>query len=561
MPEYQAFFSIGTKGVHAHLLDLPGCFARGANFEETLAQVPAAIRAYFETNGDPPPAVTGFRVIEVLHEGGGPFDPGDAAALFEAEKRPISPAEVDELLGLAEGNRARLLALAGELPENILDWQASPESFSIRRILRHVGNAEEWYVSRLVDSQGLPPEWENDAEMPLFDFLAMERRTVFERLRNLSEEHRSGVPNFPAHFSANAEEAWTARKALRRLLEHEREHTAQVQEVLADWRRHFLARLSAERSWFLWQLRGLTHQELSEHAVFEDWTAKDLLAHLGEWDWNHTGRIGTIASADWINVIDTGGAGYYEQENERLHREHRDLHLETVVQNTGTARQRFIASFQSLPDERLFREYELPHGDRLALSSYVQWRHRHDAMHAEEIRRLRQEAAIGREVGPKAILGAILNSALVEMLALKDIVTSTGKVTGDWTMRDVLGHLADWERQGVEALYAMLQGKPPPERAELSEADIEAWNAEHSAARSGQSLEQAAADYEDGRRSMLAALDGFSQDDLAGDIAPPWGGIQRLYDFFLEWPDHDREHAALIRQALSMPYPDRFKSV
>ncbi len=558
MAEYQAYFSVGSKGVHAHLLDLPGCFARGGQFEEMLARIPAVIQEYFETNGETPPESPRFRVIEVIYDQGGPFNPGDTAALFEAEKKPVSPAEVEDFLRFADGNRDRLLALVRELPENILDWQATPETFSIRRILRHIGNSEEWYVSRLVDPDQLPAEWEHDAGMPIFDFLEMERRTVFSQLRELTETQRSGEPRFPPQFTENPGEHWNARKALRRLLEHEREHTAQARDVLADWRRHFLARLSAERSWFLWQLRGLTESDLGETPVFEDWSAKDLLAHIGEWDLQHTKRLLAIAAENWGNLIDTGGESYYERENERLHRAHSGLPVETVVRNTMAARREFITAFKSVPDQRLFREYEPPGGERLVLSSYVHWRHRHDAMHGEALGQFRRDAEVGDRVGSKAVLGAILVSSLGEMLSLGEIVPPGARVTGDWTLEDVFGHLADWEQLGLDALRAWMAGTPAEEVGPMSQASIDAWNAEHLVARRGKA--QAAADFARTRHGLVAALHELSEKDLAGEIAPPWGGRQRLYDFFLEWPSHDREHAAAVREALSLQYPSRLQA-
>ncbi len=33
----------------------------------------------------------------------------------------------------------------------------------------HIGNAEEWYVSRLVPAETLPAEWAHDDTMPIFD--------------------------------------------------------------------------------------------------------------------------------------------------------------------------------------------------------------------------------------------------------------------------------------------------------------------------------------------------------------------------------------------------------
>jgi hypothetical protein len=62
----------------------------------------------------------------------------------------------------------------------------------------------------------------------------MERRTAVERLRLLDENERMGV-FYPREWTDHPEEAWTARKMLRRFLEHEREHTAQIQEILNQW--------------------------------------------------------------------------------------------------------------------------------------------------------------------------------------------------------------------------------------------------------------------------------------------------------------------------------------
>ena len=60
------------------------------------------------------------------------------------------------------------------------------------------------------------------------------------------------------------------RVVLRRFLEHEREHTAQVQEILATWRAHLLARLAAERARLLWQFVGLDRRTLTKSPVFDD---------------------------------------------------------------------------------------------------------------------------------------------------------------------------------------------------------------------------------------------------------------------------------------------------
>jgi uncharacterized damage-inducible protein DinB/predicted RNase H-like HicB family nuclease len=220
----------------AHIPDLPGCTLRAPSRAEALARLPAAIRdhlAWLRSHGEPAPSVDDPVEVEVAGEshGFGPFNPGDAAALFSPDRVPVNPEEMEVYFRLMAHARADLLALVERLPDERLDRQPDTESFSIRRILRHIGNAEEWYVSRLVAPETLPPEWEHDDELPVLEFLTTERRTAVDRLRRLTAEERAAVV-YPTQWTEHPDEPWTARKALRRAVEHEREHTGQIREIL-----------------------------------------------------------------------------------------------------------------------------------------------------------------------------------------------------------------------------------------------------------------------------------------------------------------------------------------
>jgi uncharacterized damage-inducible protein DinB/predicted RNase H-like HicB family nuclease len=227
----------------AHVMDLPGCIARAETREAALSRVLQAIREYdawLRRHGE---AVLPPHVPLELRVGGearglGPFDPGDAAALFPPDREALDQEEMQRFFSLMAYSRVDLLGLALDLPDELLDWEPGPGSFSIRRVLRHVGNAEEWYVSRIVPADRLPPEWQDDEAMPTFEFLAMERRRALEALHALDDEQQSGI-FYPSAWTDHPEEPWTARKVLRRFIEHELEHVGQVAEILvaAGWPR------------------------------------------------------------------------------------------------------------------------------------------------------------------------------------------------------------------------------------------------------------------------------------------------------------------------------------
>jgi uncharacterized damage-inducible protein DinB len=224
----------------AHVLDLPGCFVRAADRGEALCLLPAAIQEYIawlqRHSEDAGLMVENVQIkVEEDIQGCGPFNPGNAAGLFTPEKRAVSDQELEFHLRLMEYTRIDLLEMASDLPDEILDWLPDAASFSIRRILRHIGNSEEWYVSRLVPPENLPAEWETDESLPLLEFLSMERRTAMNCLRQLTAAQRSQVFH-PNNWTSHPDEAWSLRKVLRRFLEHEREHATQIGAILAQWR-------------------------------------------------------------------------------------------------------------------------------------------------------------------------------------------------------------------------------------------------------------------------------------------------------------------------------------
>lgn len=223
----------------AHVLDLPGCCVRATSRDEAIRRLPEAIREYHAwlenhgAGGDLPEAEIEIVVAEEIH-GTGPFDPGDAAGFFTPDRMLVTTAEMEDYFSLMTYSRSDLLSVINDLPASALDWQPEAKSFSIRRTLRHIGNAEEWYVSRLLPPEKLPHEWNDDDQLPILDFLDMERRTALDCLRQLTEIERSQV-FYPTCWTEHPEEPWSLRKVLRRFLEHECEHTNQICSLLAGW--------------------------------------------------------------------------------------------------------------------------------------------------------------------------------------------------------------------------------------------------------------------------------------------------------------------------------------
>jgi hypothetical protein len=158
-----------------------------------------------------------------------------------------------------------------------------------------------------------------------------------------------------------------------------------VREALAAWRTHFLAHLAIERVRFFEQLTGLDERTLAESPVFDDWTAKDLLAHVAAWDELFTermrlvlaGRQGEIASVE------------PDERNPAIHAERRDWTLDQAVRACEQARAAALEVMAQASDEELHRQRQFPWGGA-SLRLWMQWRAEHDANHAADLARWRQ---------------------------------------------------------------------------------------------------------------------------------------------------------------------------
>ena len=121
---------------------------------------------------------------------------------------------------------------------------------------------------------------------------------------------------------------------------------------------------------------------------------------------------------------------------------------------------------------------------------------------------------------------------------------STRLVCGRWTLKDVLGHVADWEAFGAEGLRLMAAGQSP-----LIEAvtDIDAWNEVHVTARTAQPWEQVWGDFRAARRALVDALEGMGEGDLGRLYPFSWGPQGTPYQWVEVFVEHDRSHARGLR--------------
>lgn len=312
-------------------------------------------------------------------------------------------------------------------------------------------------------------------------------------------------------------------------------------------RSHLLARLSAERAALLDGLLGLVESALTEKPVFDDWTAKDILAHIAAWDRWEARTMQCMVAGE---TPDFSALQDFAVSNAAIVAKWRDRSLDEVVTELVAARSDWVDWLTSLSDAEFFRPRSY-FGHAWTFSEVpmqVQWGH--DAEHAAQIAAWREAEALGRRTGASSVLVAALDAARAELLAAAALVPVAERtslpVCGTWTLKDVLGHIADWEWYGAGGLRQMEAGQPPdPEPI----SDIDAWNRSHAAARRGQAWEMVWDHLHAARREFMAVLKETPQGAMARSFPFSWGPKGTPYQWMRVFVTHDREHAHELRTA------------
>jgi predicted RNase H-like HicB family nuclease len=222
---------IGPRGTGAFAPDYPGCWVFGRTPERALEKEQLIVREWFSwlrRHGEqvPEPGEIELEVAEMLRVDYNPVEAGKPEPLFWSEIQPITPADLVRTLQLIRYSRADLLELVQGLDEGTLDWQPPGEPRTIRNCLQHIAYGEPWYLSRL--GIELPGEYPED----VFELLEYTRRIVVECLSDFPKEKMAGIFQ-PAEDPSPVCNLWTARKVLRRLVDHERLHTRYIERILA----------------------------------------------------------------------------------------------------------------------------------------------------------------------------------------------------------------------------------------------------------------------------------------------------------------------------------------
>lgn len=106
-------------------------------------------------------------------------------------------------------------------------------------------------------------------------------------------------------------------------------------------------------------------------------------------------------------------------------------------------------------------------------------------------------------------------SRLEESFAgLADAQMTQPGVTGDWSVKDILGHVTAWEEEALHHLPRIREGKRPPKYADLY-GGIDAFNALKTEENRHRSLDEVMARFEEVHAQLVAYIEAAPEELIA----------------------------------------------
>jgi len=247
--EYKIAIETGNTGLwYGRIIDFPGTHARARSLPNLLKELEEEayyhntwLRRHGETQIDLDDLH--IKIVERINDVNMLGESGGEVALFEFDLESVNDDYLKKCIKYMEYNREDLLILLIGVNKETLNFIPPGKKRNMVQILGHICNVEEWYISRLgLDAEEFYKEnlgvTEEEADnLPIHERMKIVRNAVNNTLFEIIPK-REGVFT-RQEYCLFPDEKWSARKVLRRFLEHEREHIYNIRWYLRHEIRRF----------------------------------------------------------------------------------------------------------------------------------------------------------------------------------------------------------------------------------------------------------------------------------------------------------------------------------
>lgn len=326
-------------------------------------------------------------------------------------------------------------------------------------------------------------------------------------------------------------------------------------------KQHLLARLAAERARLLRSMIGLDEATLTTlHPGSPFWSARNYLILAQQRDSLYSELI---YHACEVRDLDTWEARLYSVDEQLA--QTKDWSLDDTISLLSAGHSGLHIAFNDWVSDydekftyRVYRGDEIKEERQESVRDWLKANWDGDESFTSGMNHWRETLLDSFGVGPKSVLLAALYAATYDMQESALLVPveewETRPICGVWTVRDLYGHLADWDGFFLHAVETML-GEPTQDLDWDDDEHI--INTRLHEKRRGQLIGQAWDDCKLARTRLLDKLHKITQDDLVKPRGFPYPDV---YHAFWSALEHSLDHAATLRRELpAVDFPKRLR--
>jgi uncharacterized damage-inducible protein DinB len=288
---------------------------------------------------------------------------------------------------------------------------------------------------------------------------------------------------------------------------------------------------------------GLSHREMTQIPIFDEWTIKDVLCHIIGWDEWTLKNLPLILQnrAGEVSAVDP------DTLNQQSLEAWRDRPLSEVFTTIRATHQQIVDIVAGLDHKEI--DMRRARGEQtITIRSYViDIMVNHERQHAEEIQLWRE--SLDSSINSKQIKIELEQNrarvlAAIEGLNQADVLDKN--CFDGWSVKDVLAHLAAWEGRILNGARHLVDPAQPAPRPIDS---ILGWNDEMAAYHAERSWPEVQADFIEIRQELNDFLDKLQRNDWKRRGHYPWPDNQgTLAELITVIAEHDTEHIPALEQ-------------
>lgn len=295
------------------------------------------------------------------------------------------------------------------------------------------------------------------------------------------------------------------------------------------------------RARLLQAIEGLSRRELTELPIYEGWTIKDVLAHVIGWD-HRVLKTLPLMLQNRASEVASVEVDDFNRESLQAWGDKSFTELLSEVQSTHQRIMEIITKLDHIEvDMRRER-----HGRIITIRSYViDVMIEHDREHAAEIELWRKN--LEQNLDPQAIQTELVQERAAFLALIEGLSAAEGlaiNAAGTWSVKDVVGHITDWERLMLNATRH-IHDPSLPAVLPVTEAENEIM----ATRRAKESWEKVLEDFNEVRQAVDTFVAGLKMGDWTLRGPYPWPNDQgTLAELLWHISSHYMDHTADLKQ-------------